>query len=221
MLNRRRVRQVVWDWNGTLLDDLDCCLGVTNQLLAEFGLPGLADVAAYRSVFGFPIIDYYAQLGFDTGPGGNFDAAAQRYIELYSLAARACQLHPGAREALAAVRDAGVAQVVISASQQQNLATQLAPFALDQLLDGSYGIADIYAASKLAVAERWLAASALDPAEVLFVGDSEHDFEIAHTLRAQCVLFAGGHHGRERLARLGVPLVHELAQVIDLVRAAN
>lgn len=220
MLNGR-VRQVVWDWNGTLLDDLDCCLAVTNQLLAEFGLPELADVAAYRSVFGFPIIDYYAQLGFDTGAGGNFDAAARRYLELYSVAAMTCELHPGAREALAALRGAGVAQVVISASEQQNLITQLAPFSLDRLLDGVHGIADIYAASKLAVAERWLAASALDPAEVLFIGDSEHDFEIARTLGARCVLFAGGHHGHERLAGLGVPLVEELAQILDLVRPAG
>jgi phosphoglycolate phosphatase len=211
------VTHVVWDWNGTLLDDLACCLAVTNQLLAEFGLPELDGVAAYQAVFRFPIVAYYADLGFDTSPGGNFDAAAHRYVELYAAASLSCGLQPGAREVLAEVHDAGVHQVVISASQQRNLLIQLAPYGLDRWLDGAHGIEDIYAASKLALARRWLAAERLDPGQVLFVGDSEHDFEIAHDLGARCVLYSGGHHSHTHLATLGVPVVDDLRRVPAVV----
>ena len=206
-------RYVVWDWNGTLLDDLDCVLGVTNELLDEFSLPRLAAVADYHAVFRFPVSAYYADLGFDTSPGGNFEAASQRYIELYIAAARACRLHRGATETLARLHDAGVGQLVISASEQGNLRAQLAPFGLDAWIDQALGLSDIYAASKQAVAQRWLDGAGLDPSDVLFVGDSEHDFEIADALGARCVLFSGGHHARTHLESLGVPVIDDLRDV--------
>ena len=59
---------VVWDWNGTLFDDLHTCVAVANQLLGEFDLPGLTGVDDYHAKFRFPIIEYYADLGFDTSP---------------------------------------------------------------------------------------------------------------------------------------------------------
>lgn len=209
--------QVVWDWNGTLFDDLGCCVEVANQLLDEFGLPVLDGVAGYQAKFRFPIIGYYADLGFDTSPAGNFEVAARRYLELYATASATCGLHDGAREALQTLHEAGVRQVVISASEQANLLAQLAPFALDPWLDGAHGIEDIYAASKEALARRWLAEAGVDPVDVVFVGDSEHDFEIATSLGAGCVLFSGGHHGRNHLASLGVPVIDHLSQVPDLV----
>ena len=205
---------VVWDWNGTLLDDLGCVLDVTNQLLTEYGLPRLRDIPDYHAVFRFPVADYYADLGFDTSPRGNFGVASVRYIELYLAAARDCGLHRGAVETLTSLHGAGIRQVLVSASEQQNLTSQLAPFGLDRWLAGAFGLTDIYAASKLAVAKRWLEESALDASDVLFVGDSEHDFEIADALGAQCVLFSGGHHAKEHLASLGVPVVDDLREVV-------
>ena len=215
------VRHLVWDWNGTLFDDLACCVEVANRLLAEFGLERLDGVAAYRARFRFPIVEYYADLGFDTGDGGNFEAAAHRYLELYAAAAATCGLHPGARETLAAVHAAGVRQVVVSASRQDHLLTQLAPFGLDAWLDGAHGIEDIYAASKEGAARRWLAESGADPAEVVFVGDSAHDHEIATAVGAPCVLFSGGHHSREHLASFGVPVVDDLREVPGFVGRAQ
>lgn len=214
------VTHVVWDWNGTLLDDLDCCLDVTDQLLTEFNLPPLGGRDRYQRIFRFPVADYYADLGFDTGVDRNFDAAARRYVQLYTAAAASCRLHEGAREALEALRNSGVQQVIISASQQQVLEAQLAPFALGRWLDGAYGIADIYAASKLGVAERWLLNKGIDPLGVVFVGDSAHDHEIATALGAQCVLFSRGHHAGPHLRRLGPPVIDDLRDLLAFVAPA-
>ena len=111
--------------------------------------------------------------------------------------------------------------MVISASEQQNLLKQLSPFELNGWLDGAHGIADIYAASKLSIAQRWLATTGADPAKVVFVGDSEHDYEIAMALGACCVLFSGGHHARSHLAGLGVPVVDDLCQVARFARGVR
>ncbi len=204
---------VVWDWNGTLFDDLDTCVAVANQLLGEFELPILAGVAEYHAKFRFPIIEYYEDLGFDISPKGNFLQAARRYLELYGAASVQCRLHEGATDALSALHDAGVRQVVISASQQDNLRAQLAPFGLEPFLDGVHGIDDIYAASKENLARRWLADEGLCGDDVLFVGDSEHDFEIAQAIGARCVLFSRGHHARRHLESLGAPVIDDLRDV--------
>ena len=121
------MRYVVWDWNGTLLDDLTCAVQVTNQLLDEFALPRLSGVDDYHRVFRFPVSQYYADLGFDVTAGGNFEAASRRFLELYLAAARSCALHSGAVATLAALHEAGIGQVLISASEQTNLSAQVAP----------------------------------------------------------------------------------------------
>jgi phosphoglycolate phosphatase len=210
---------VVWDWNGTLFDDVDCCVAVANQLLGEFGLTQFSGVADYHATFRFPIVDYYRDLGFDTSEDGNFHAAAARYIELYTAASATCRLHDGALETLTALRAAGVRQVLISASQRDNLAAQIAPFGLDGLLDGVHGIDDIYAASKQSIARDWIDAEELPADTVLFVGDSEHHADIAAALGARCVLYSGGHHARAHLATLGPPVIDDLREIAALVTA--
>ncbi|PFG16588.1 phosphoglycolate phosphatase [Propionicimonas paludicola] len=213
------MRYVVWDWNGTLLNDLACAVSATNQLLDEFRLPRLAGVAAYHQVFRFPVRDYYADLGFDVSPEGNFDAASRRFLELYLAAARGCELHDGATQTMAALHSDGIGQVLISASEQTNLTTQVTPFGLDGWLEQALGLSDIYAASKRMLAERWLESTGADPAQVLFVGDSEHDYEIAAGLGARCALYSGGHQSRQHLESFPVPVIDDLRQVAELVRA--
>ncbi len=56
---------ILWDWNGTLLDDVDLCVDALNRLLAEFGYPQRYDHDQYRAIFGFPIEEYYIRAGFD------------------------------------------------------------------------------------------------------------------------------------------------------------
>lgn len=58
------IKQLIWDWNGTLLDDVRMCVKVMNILLDKYSLPSLS-YEKYREVFNFPVKDYYARLGFD------------------------------------------------------------------------------------------------------------------------------------------------------------
>ena len=64
---------------------------------------------------------------------------------------------------------------------------------------------------------RWLRESGADPARIMMVGDSEHDFEVARALGVRCVLFSGGHQPREVLAATGAPVIDALAQLLPLL----
>ena len=56
---------LIWDFNGTILQDMDLGIRCTNTMLTERGLPVIPSVEAYREIFGFPIDEYYRRLGFD------------------------------------------------------------------------------------------------------------------------------------------------------------
>ena len=57
-------KHIMWDWNGTLLNDSHMAVMVINQTLAKRDMPTI-DHERYQQIFGFPVIDYYRRLGFD------------------------------------------------------------------------------------------------------------------------------------------------------------
>ena len=103
---------ILWDWNGTLLDDVDLCVDALNRLLAGFGYPQRYDHERYRAIFGFPIEEYYVRAGFDFTKH-SFAELAEKYMEDYVPASAACPLADGAIDALEAFKAAGLRQVII------------------------------------------------------------------------------------------------------------
>ena len=138
---------LIWDWNGTLLDDLDLCNRCLNDLLDAYGYAQRYDAAAYKEIFGFPIQDYYVRAGFDF-TRHPYEALAEHYMEEYLPAAEGCGLCPGAHGALKWARDAGIRQVILSASQLPILRRQVEERSLSGFFDELLGQSDIYARGK-------------------------------------------------------------------------
>lgn len=204
---------IIWDWNGTLLDDVALCARLLDELLARHGYRPLGDVEAYRGVFGFPIRDYYQRAGFDFSRHPYEDLAAE-WFAAYTAARLRCPLQPGARRVLSALQGNGVRQVILSASQQDALEAEVAHFGLTSYFDELLGLGDFYAHSKVARGTAWLTASGLDPAEALLVGDTLHDWEVARAMGAGCVLFSGGHQPLRTLAAAGAPVISRLQALL-------
>ena len=209
-------RCLIWDWNGTLLDDVQLCLGLLNELLEQNGSPNRYDLAAYREIFGFPVVEYYRRAGFDFEKR-SFEALAADYVERYDPASFACALCPGAADALAAVRSAGVQQVILSASELTLLNVQVEHLGVAGYFHELLGQTDYYAHGKLAVGKAWMARQSFDPADAVLVGDTLHDAQVAAGLGAGCVLCAAGHQSRERLLTAGVPVIGTLAELPALL----
>lgn len=201
---------VIWDWNGTLLDDVGWCVQVVNTLLTKRNLPALEDVDAYRRVFGFPVIDYYRRLGFDFEKEP-FEILAAEYIELYHSDARKFHLFPDAEATLVAVRGKGLHQIILSASELGNLLSQVRPFNIEQYFDDILGISDIYAKSKVEAGRAYMERANIGKA--VLIGDTAHDCEVAKALGADCLLVARGHQSKAALLSRRVPVVDDLLDV--------
>lgn len=204
---------VLWDWNGTLLNDVKLCSELINHQLTRHGYPPVGDLDAYREVFCFPIETYYQNAGFDFSRHP-FSVLAQEYMELYQPQSLLCPLQSGARGVLEALRRANVRQVMLSASKRDYLAAQVEHFGLTAYFDALLGLGDIYAHSKVDVGLRWLAESGLARADIVMVGDSVHDSEVARALGVRCVLFSGGHQPRAVLAATGAPVIDRLEELL-------
>ncbi len=138
---------MIWDWNGTLLDDTGLVVDIVNGLLAPRRLPSL-DVARYREVFTFPVQDYYARLGFDFAREPFEDLAIEfmsSYIERWPEA----DLRDGAHHGIAALSRRGVGQSMLSAAEAGLLDAATTHFGLAEVMSHRVGISDYHAVSKV------------------------------------------------------------------------
>ena len=157
---------ILWDWNGTLLDDVDLCVDALNRLLAGFGYPQRYDHERYRAIFGFPIEEYYVRAGFDFTKH-SFAELAEKYMEDYVPASAACPLADGAIDALEAFKAAGVRQVILSASNLDTLRRQTDERGVTGYFDRLLGLGDIYAKSTVELGRRFMQEEGIDPARAM------------------------------------------------------
>jgi len=204
-------KHIIWDWNGTLLNDVAECVSVVNELLRERGLPHLT-VERYRDEVDFPIVDFYKRLGF-TFETETYEEVAKVYMAGYIRHVPRCSLQAGAIEVLEQFTKAGFTHSVLSAYHQKRLEEAVDYFGLRKWFTGLVGLDDYYAHSKKDNGKRWLAKQHMDPREVLFVGDMLHDFEVSQAMGVDCVLLTYGHQSRGRLSRCGVPLFDSLSEM--------
>ncbi len=208
----RKYDLVIWDWNGTLLDDTEMCYQIANEMRQERGMNLMRGVEEYRTYFTFPVIDYYRRMGytFETEP---FENISRQFVAMYAERFPACPLQSCAEETLAAVMNTGARQVLLSATGQEKLDEQVAHFKLNRYFDRVIGNSNDLAHGKADYAVDFLRESGVKPARALFVGDTDHDFEIASSIGCASVLLIAGHQTKEHLSMLGAPLVESLCEV--------
>ena len=124
-----------------------------------------------------------------------------------------CGLVPYARETLKALGEMGVEQVLASASRQDDLERQVRAHGLVGAFRAVLGMSDDLGGGKSGLAAGYIRAHGLDPSQVLFVGDTVHDWQTAQSVGCPCVLIAGGHQSRVRLEATGSAVLDSIKDV--------
>lgn len=202
-------RHVIWDWNGTLLGDIDHAVRTVNRMLSEESLPEIT-LEDYKKVFGFPVIKYYQKLGFKTSPE-YFQVLCERFNEYFLEGLPGCSLWPGAREALMQIKAEGKMQSILSASEQNILNGALKHFAIEAYFDHTYGIADKLAGSKIERGRELLEKAQTPLAQTVLIGDTDHDLEVGEALGIDVILVGHGHQCPTRLKAIH----HTVIDVLD------
>lgn len=211
MKQTRPVKVILWDWNGTLLDDVEVCMASMNTMLLQRGKPMLS-VDQYREVFTFPVIEYYRKIGWDMEKE-SWDALAMEYIGLYMQKLPSAPLHDEAFAVLEYLSRKGYRQVIISAMEQNALSDSVAQKGIRHFFERIEGLGDHYAFSKADIALRVIHDMNVSPASACLIGDTLHDLEVAEHISCGCILVANGHQSRQRLAAVHDRVISDLTKI--------
>lgn len=207
----------IWDFNGTIFDDVKASMDAVNTLLRERGLATLDSKERYHEVFDFPIIDYYRRIGFDFDKEP-YEVIAPLWVDLYMKNSKNAGLFDDVIPALDFFEEQGIKQSVLSASERNMLVGQLKALGIYERFEEIMGIDNIYAESKLALASDWRKRHPED--RVLFIGDTTHDYETAKLLGADCYLISAGHQPEYKLRAVAedVKVFATLRELIEYLK---
>jgi phosphoglycolate phosphatase len=192
---------IVFDWNGTLLDDIEYCLSITNAMLNEHALPQLTR-SRYRDIFEFPVQGYYQKLGYDFSRHP-FPELAARWMQTYTAEVTSrTDLFDQTEDLIHDLKNKGYRLAILTAAIESDVHDLLAHHGIDQAFDEVFGLDHCEANSKVERGKQLYTSMGLDPARTLLIGDTDHDFEVGHALGAPTLLLADGHQSYERLQRL-------------------
>lgn len=206
-----KYKNVVWDWNGTLLNDVEVGVNTLNDMLGRRSLP-LLSAEEYKDWFGFPVVDFYHKVGFDM-KAESLHVLSVDFVKTYDNYAGQIGLNTYVPEVLAGIQEAGTQQYILSALREDLLQQMIHDFEIDSRFERACGSDNIYAAGKIERGQRMLATCGINPVETLMVGDTVHDAEVAQALGFDCVLFSGGHNSEWRL-REKAPVIHSLEELL-------
>ena len=111
---------LIWDFNGTILDDVEAGFLTINEMLKQRNKPILKSISDYKKIFGFPIKDYYIRAGFDF-KNESYEEIAQCYIPIYNRNARKSKLVNDIKNILFFCKTIGYKMYVLSACEQNML----------------------------------------------------------------------------------------------------
>lgn len=212
-------KTIIWDWNGTLLNDVDICVDSMNSLLSARGHKQLSE-STYKEIFTFPVKEYYERAGFDFS-GESFDEVAFEFIDLYREKIRNSLLFPEVPNVLNWFSEMGFAQYLVSAMEHQFLMESVQMYGILHCFEEISGIQDHFANGKASMARDFIIRKEIDPMNAIFVGDTLHDFEVAESLGMECLLVANGHQSEQRLAAAGCQVVTNLTEVMEMFRPGD
>ena len=208
-----KYQHIIWDWNGTLFDDAWLCVEIINKLLHKRNLPPITH-KQYQEEFSFPVIDFYCGIGFDFSIE-SYEVVATEYIVEYDKRRLECKLRHDTMSVLKSCADAGLTQSILSAYQQTRLEGIIDNFQIRSLFTKIIGLNDYYAGSKIENGKRLIEELDFDAGEMLLIGDTVHDFEVAKAIGIDCMLSHSGHNSPERLKLCGVRVINSLTEVLS------
>jgi len=212
------LKHIIWDWNGTILDDRWLTIAAMNSVLARRNMDILTE-DQYLQFFTFPVIEYYRRLGFDFEKEP-FSVSGTEFINEYNARSYEPQLHDGIIDLIAGLNENDVSHSILSASSQEILDKLVEYHSIGHYFIAVLGQDNHYAYGKIETGKAWINKSGIDPKQTLFIGDTEHDLEVANAIGAHCALLSWGHTSVERLEKKEVNVFNAMSDLKSWINSS-
>ena len=208
-----KFEHIIWDWNGTLLNDTALCLNIINGLLKTKNLKTLS-LEDYRLIFDFPVKNYYEKVGFNF-IDYSFEEVGKQWMDEYEIRKGETVLFEGTKDVLDYISSLGIGQSILSAYSLETLIEIINDHGLSKYFKHITGLDHIYATSKLDIGKELIKKIDAPLQKIVLIGDTIHDHEVASELGIQCILIANGHQSKERLLLSGFPVLNNIRELIQ------
>lgn len=182
---------VIWDWNGTLLDDYEAAWKAECRLFEKLGRKFI-EVEERKRLFTMPVQLYYERVGLDFSVH-SFEQLSNEWFDYYVEEMKNVGLFQGAEDVLGQIVKAGKKQFILSAAPEKHLHEYAHEKNLKQFFNGIYGLKSNTADCKRERGRDLFKDHSLNPQTTLIIGDMVHDAEVAETLGCHVLLVADGH----------------------------
>jgi phosphoglycolate phosphatase-like HAD superfamily hydrolase len=207
---------LVWDWNGTLLNDLNLVVACTNAVFTSEGGPTVT-ADEHRIRFRRPIADYYAEVLGRAVDDDAFGRLDKIFHDAYRLGLTTCELAHDAVDAMTAWPGS---QSLLSMWFHHELVPAVGAYGLTGHFARVDGLREEVGGHRKAESlARHLDALDVDGRTVVLIGDSLDDADAAVSVGARAVLYTGGFTDRARLLASGHPVADTLTEAVNLATA--
>lgn len=208
-------KHLVWDWNGTLLDDFDAVVSSSNVAFSAAGGNPI-DADTHRRRFRRPVVEFYGEMVGRRIASEEFAELDRLFHRHYDSLLPGCRLTADAHMAMDAWRGS---QSLLSMWFHSGLVPLVEARGLTSRFDRVDGLRDaVGGGGKHRHLEDHLAALNVKAADCVLIGDSVDDADAAHAAGAECVLYTGGFTDADRLREVGVPVVDSLVDAVAVAQ---
>lgn len=215
MLNKDKFPKykcVVWDWNGTIIDDIQASLLSVNDMLIRRDLP-IINLQQYHSYLDTPIYKFYEHIfNLDEIP---FDVIQKEFNEGYNKHIKVNPLNTGATDIMKLLKNNGVKQLIVSSSHQCIVETGAEKLGVSRFMECISGSNDNFVGSKVERAISVISKITQDYSQVVVIGDTLHDCQLANEIGADCILLSTGHQSKEDLLTTNKPVINSLKELTE------
>lgn len=209
-----KYKNILWDWNGTLIDDVGVALEAVNKMLERRSLPTI-NIGQYYSYVDTPIIRFYEKC-FDMTKDDE-STLLPEYQRLYAELSHDFPKDDTTYNAVKALHDKGLRQFIVSSCEQNILNNWLARYGITHFFEAVTGADNLCAESKTERAIRLMKNNGLEPAETVFVGDTANDFDTARALGVDALLVTYGHQSPQENRSTGCMTADSLDEVLAIL----
>ncbi|MCF6241069.1 MAG: S-adenosylmethionine:tRNA ribosyltransferase-isomerase [Bacteroidales bacterium] len=155
--------------------------------------------------------------GFDFSKE-KFEIPAMEFIELYHEGLKTTNLHKYVVDVLKYFDSMGLEQYILSAMEHNSLLKSLSDNNIKDYFIDVNGIDNHFAHSKLEIGKSMLKNISHKNEDLLLIGDTLHDKDVADGLGIQHLLIANGHQSKKRLLDETEYVVDSISEVLNLFR---
>jgi phosphoglycolate phosphatase len=205
---------ILWDFNGTILDDVKICLKIINIMMKERKLKPIS-MESYTDNMCFPIANYYKLVGLPY-EGEEFNNLSVMFNDYYLKNwEKHTKLAKGFIKVADFINKVGIKQIIISASKKENLVLQTKILKIDHIFEDMVGQNGINAESKIQYSKKYVDNRKINPKRILYIGDTIHDYEVASNIKCDYLIYTKGHQSKKALK--SVKTIDNLSDIIKYI----